>query len=131
MDISIYGIGSIGIKRIISHNGNVYLTAEIDIVPAMDTDEPGIKGNNIVIRAEMGSIGLSDRFLVIDASDTGYVNGYAGDSVYLHEVNGDLRVDEITAGNNMILKAAGSIVNVSDKDINAKSRILSSCRQME
>ena len=40
MDISIYGIGSIGIRRIISHNSNVYLTAELSIVPAMDTDEP-------------------------------------------------------------------------------------------
>ena len=131
--------GAVNISENISSNvllnyiyskNNVKLTTYGNLIDARTDENPNIYGNNITLSSTSGSIGTSaediDLFLNFSSSGGVLTATANNDLINLYQVSGNMLLNKINSGSNVILKAYRSIytnttlpiVNITGTDIN-------------
>jgi filamentous hemagglutinin family protein len=93
-------------------SGNIELTSGGSILNAYDDNGVNLSGSNITISSLTGNTGSIDRALRINTRD-GLLHVDAAGLVSLFETEGDLIIDNVTAKENAIIGADGSILDLS------------------
>ena len=111
------GDGAIG--SLVSQFGNVTVKARGDIYDADGQNTVDIVGNNITLNSTSGSVGIERNGLEIDSafSGPGGIGGSAAGGVYLTELAGPLRINELSSGIGVIqINALDGLLGDFDRD---------------
>ena len=92
-------------------DGNIRLQGQDGIYNVSAGDRVAIIGNSLLIQAGQGSIGTADAMMTTNLS--GSMQAQAADNIYISQ-SGDLKLDSVGAGEDIVLVATGNIV---DSDI--------------
>lgn len=92
-------------------DGNIRLQGQDGIYNVSAGDRVAIIGNSLLIQAGQGSIGTADAMMTTNLS--GSTQAQAADNIYISQ-SGDLKLDSVGAGEDIVLVATGNIV---DSDI--------------
>ncbi|RLB73277.1 MAG: hypothetical protein DRH06_10730, partial [Deltaproteobacteria bacterium] len=107
--------GDMNVGTVISNFSDVSLRAAVSIFDQEDELIADVTGNNITLEAQLGGIGATGNDLDIDSSysASGNFNSTSVANVYLTEVDGDLRIDQITtdAASTAFIGSDGAILN--------------------
>ena len=116
--------GAVNISENISSNvllnyiyskNNVKLTTYGNLIDARTDENPNIYGNNITLSSTSGSIGTSaediDLFLNFSSSGGVLTATANNDLINLYQVSGNMLLNKINSGSNVILKAYRSILH--------------------
>ena len=92
-------------------DGNIRLQGQDGIYNVSAGDRVAIIGNSLLIQAGQGSISTADAMMTTNLS--GSMQAQAADNIYISQ-SGDLKLDSVGAGEDIVLVATGNIV---DSDI--------------
>ena len=121
-DINLMAINhDLPVDTIYSNSGNVTITAEKSILNGNGDDQWNINANALTLVSAGGSIGASGNALntELPAPDNskpghGLINITAANDVFVKEVSGDMNVRLVTAGGDVTLTAAVSILDANN-----------------
>ncbi|WP_236626059.1 dockerin type I domain-containing protein [Rhodopirellula baltica] len=128
--------GNLGIRQVLSRFGDVFLTADVSIIDAVDVADPydpnsldatdaiaslpaaDVIGRNVTLTANLGFIGSSGNELDVDsdytpvADQVGSLTTSSDQNTFINEVAGDLALASVTTDERIAFIAAigGSIV---------------------
>lgn len=115
--IFVDNVGDIRVQQVVATQGDTYIEATGSIVNGnvgtQAVAESSVDTINLTLAAT-GGIGTPDHYLMVDSSNAqdGVVRAHAADGIFLWEVDGDLRVEEIVSAQGDIgLVAEGSVFN--------------------
>jgi autotransporter-associated beta strand protein len=91
--------GNLNVGSIVSTAGDVILSAQASIVEFADDAASDVRGRNVTLSAQTGTIGTSANPLEIDSSTwaAGAVSGAAAGDIFLIETAGDLALGSVTS----------------------------------
>ena len=111
--------GDLTVHRITTGSGNVDVAAQNNLYTSGAANTL-IKGNEITLRVDNGSIGKSDAAVNIDtgAGDKGLFTASAANGIYVKETDGDLRLNTVYANGDVYIEAVnGNIIDGNRNDV--------------
>ncbi|CCU79431.1 hypothetical protein HSACCH_01331 [Halanaerobium saccharolyticum subsp. saccharolyticum DSM 6643] len=109
----------------ISAADKVRLRAADNIYSSLNTDNAKIRGAEIELISENGSIGSSNKYLLIDSTEDKGLTVLALNDINISEVEGDLPLNSVKsiAGDINIEVKAGNLIDVNTNEINDERTI--------
>ena len=92
----------------IESDGDVFLESEKEVLDVTEQSDVNVSAGNLKLVVSDGSIGQSDRMLIINI--TGQIDVTASGNIYLNQVSSDAFITDISSKN-------ASVVFISDKDM--------------